>query len=132
MGKAVANADMVLTLDPPTVTGEITIVTQPSQTEKVGGSGVYAGPIAFTVANMKSLDCGSVSPGTGVGVINPTATSMKAGGMFVIREGDESSQLASIGATKPNDGPPPPPAMSCTISYKVKVSFAGQVAVTAD
>lgn len=131
MGKAVANESIVLTIDPPSITGVITITSTPSLGVKVGGSGVYSGPLQFSVSGLIDGDCGAAKPGTAFGVINPTAISMKADDKFVIREGDESEQIVSIDPLEPNSSAPPP-TIPCAISFKVKVSFAGQVAVTAD
>jgi hypothetical protein len=128
MGKAVANEDIVLTIDPPSIAGVITIVSPASIGVKVGGSGVYSGPLSFSVSNLIDGNCGVDNPGNAVGVIIPTSTSMMVDNMPVIREEDESVEVVSIGAMEPSSPSPIP----CVINFKVKVSFAGQVAVTAD
>lgn len=80
--------------------GSFTVTSVPSTKLIAEGKGAYRGPLTFTFSggNMSGMVPGSV---TGGGTINPTATKMSDGGLFVIREGDAGTL---IGTAVPTGG----------------------------
>ncbi len=121
--KPIANANMTIQVKSP-ATGQVTVISQPSTNVKAGGSGVYRGPLQFSVSNLVSGSCGTAAPGTlPQGVIQPTAQYTKADQLAVIREGDKAEGLASVGAMVPVPGGQPAP---CVINFSVEVIKAGQ------
>lgn len=123
--KAFASANMTIKVMPP-VSGEVTIISQPSQEVKVNGSGFYRGPLEFSVSNIIKGECGTVTPGTLTrGVIQPTASDTKVDNLPVIREGDKVENLVSEGAMKPVPGGSAP----CIIKFTVEITDAGQTDV---
>ncbi len=123
--KAIAGANMTIKVIAP-VSGEVTIISQPSQEVKVNGSGFYRGPLQFSVSNIIKGDCGTVTPGTLTrGVIEPTASDIKVDNLPVIRVGDKAENLVSEGAVKPVPGGSAP----CVIKFSVEITDAGQTDV---
>lgn len=121
--KPIANANMVIQVKPP-ASGQVTVISQPSINVKAGGSGVYRGPLLFSVSNILCGSLGSATPGTlPQGVVQPTAQHTKADCLHVIREGDKADGLTSVGAMIPGPGGSPAP---CVINFTVEITKAGQ------
>lgn len=123
--KAIATKKMKIEVQPP-VKGQVTVKSQPSTDVKVGGNGVYCGPLKFSVSEIvnETDTCGTALAGTlSEGVIEPTANDTKVGGKPVIREGDKVENLKSVDAKKPVPGSSP---VVCTITFTVKITDAGQ------
>lgn len=78
------------------LTGDAEITTPASQNEKIDGKGIYSGPQTVSVTNYRggsivdNPETGTVvvTPGAGVGTMNPSCQTMKAGGKFVITDDD--------------------------------------------
>jgi hypothetical protein len=120
--KAIATPNMTIKVMPP-ASGEVTVISQPSQEVKVYGSGFYRGPLQFSVSNIIKDDCGTVTPGTlSQGVIQPTASDIMIDNLAVIRVGDKAENLVSEGAMKPVPGGSAP----CVITFSVEITDAGQ------
>lgn len=130
---AIANEDVTLTITTAGVSGSISIVSSASSKVKAPkGKGVFFKEIEFNVSGLTEGECGTITPGTNTGEkILTTATKVKdANGDAVMRLGDKLTGIQSNGATKPK--PTSPFFESCTITYDVEITDAGQTKVKAE
>jgi len=131
MSEFIANQDCTLSIITPGVSGVITVLSVPSTVMKAEGKGVYKKEIEFSVANVVAVapapPCGSVTPGTVTSAkILATAIAVTTEGDAVMRLGDKVTGVTTTGATNP--GSPP---ISCTITFDVEITDAGQNKVKA-
>lgn len=129
--KAIANEDVTLTITTAMVNGSITIVS--SASAKVNApkeKGVFFKEIEFNVSGLTKQSCGSITPGSNNGLkILATASKVRdINGDAVMRLGDKLTGIQSTGATRP----PPQSPQSCTITYDVEITDAGQTKVKAE
>lgn len=123
--KEIATQAMTIQVKAP-VQGQVTVISMPSMTAKIGGQGVYRGPLQFMVSNIMNPPCGTAAPGMlPMGVINPTAQDTKVDNMAVIRVGDKAENLMSVGAMQPAGSSVVP----CVINFTVEIVDAGQTDV---
>ncbi len=125
--KEIANADMTIEVVAP-AQGQVSVISQPSMDVKIGGSGVYSGPLQFSVSNITSPGMGLAVPGTfPSGAIQPTAADTMAENKPVLRVGDKIDGLVSADAMNPGpNGNVPSP-----ITFSVEIKDAGQTDVKA-
>jgi len=99
--------------------GAFVVTTPPSTMVKALAKGVYKGPITgtFTDGDATGFVPGSVA---GSWTINPTAISVKAEALAVVRAGDTGT-LTAVGTIAPPAAPPTGPVAGTVI-----VSDAGQ------
>lgn len=77
-------------------TGSAQFTTPASQHEKIDGNGIYSGPQTVSVSNYRggtikdnpATGTVVVTPGAGIGVMNPSNQTMYVGGKFVITDDD--------------------------------------------
>jgi hypothetical protein len=106
--------------------GNLSVNTPVSTNAKVivgvDKKGIYAGSLNITVSNYADIN---ISQGTGVGVINPSATKTKVDNQFVVLEGDSGDVVLS--GVHPQSGSP---VSGYTVN--VKIISAGQTVVKAE
>lgn len=112
-----------------TTAGTAVITSSPSSYEKIDGKGIYAGDVTVSVSGFKGgniSDGGGyvvTTPGSGTDTLSPSSDSCKAGGEYVLREGDNVDVTVSgiiTNSTNPQD------TRTVTQTVNVKISDAGQ------
>ena len=132
----IANENMVLVVtedNPPgTVVATITIAGAPSIKSKAGGKGVYLDGLQLQITNITAPSAGatlpdpaSVPPLFYPAVLSASALKVKADNKLVLRVNDVTSVIS---ATPLIPGSPP---VNYPVTFKVKVSNAGQIKVKA-
>ena len=109
--------------------GDVEFTTPASQTEKIDSHGIYSGPQTVSITNYiggpikTNPETGTelVTPGVGVGTMNPSNQTMKAGGEFVITDTDTC--VVTVTGMVSIYGSPPTAAVDYVT---VKVSDPGQ------
>ncbi len=122
MPKLIAVSGMTLTVTPSTVTGTPTVTALPSLKVNAGGSAVYRGSVAISVA---AITQGNFVGPTAVGNLQATATKGRADGQFLLREGDKATGLSTAG-TDPGSG------ATTIINFAVEITSAGQLKARSD
>ena len=123
MSKLIAVEGMTLTFDPSTVQGSIQITGQPSLKSKQDGSAVYLDGLTLVISGVTNPPAGATIPDPvpAIGSINSTAEKTKDDGVLVLLEGDTTDDITS---NPQIPGTPPTPS---PVTYKIKVSVAGQI-----
>jgi hypothetical protein len=132
MGKLVANTNMILIPDDPNVVCTITKVGPAGTKLKCDGQFAALDGYQVSVSAITYPSAGATVPDPGPYVVplNATATKMKSENKFVLRVDDLSD---TINATPEIPSPPPPGNTTpYPISFKIKISVAGNTKVKAE
>ena len=122
--KEVAVMGMKFEFSPASVSGQVVVLSPPSQKISVDGKGVYSGPVGVLVTNLRDADKGSMAPGMYLGTLQPTAKKLMPDGKAALRKGDEIKGCSDTGmAMKPGPIGVPEPS---PISFSLKISDPGQ------
>lgn len=102
--------------------GDVKITSDPSQFVKINGKGVYKGTLNVTVSNWTN---GTISNGSGSGVIKADAKYMKVDGENVLLLGAKSESISITGTTQT-------PPYTSTTTDTFTIIDAGQSGVKAE
>lgn len=123
MSLEIANADMILAVDNPTVVATITQTGTPSVKTKLSNKGAIEDGYGLSVSAITAPGAGATIPDAGPYsvVINATAIKVKSSNKLACRKGDKSD---IINATPQIPGVPPTPY---PVSFQVEITDAGQI-----
>ncbi len=122
----IATLGATIKVTSPSTTANCVITSLPSTKVKPSGSFVFRGPISISCSNGVQGVCGTSTPATGTGTINPTASKVKSDGQFVIRKGDGATIV--MNGTQPN---PPGPPIACVFNMDVEIDDPNNAKVRA-
>lgn len=125
--KFIAVEGMTVIPDDPNVIATIAITGAPSIKTKAGGSGVYKDGLQISVSVITYPTAGATIPDPGpyTATISATAEKVKADGTLVLRVDDETGIINATPQIPPT--PPNVDPIDFPISFKVKISIAGQL-----